>query len=185
MVTNHNALTEVMSLVLKHLGFDHVSFVGGINIALKKLVKEGRLKKADLDTVYLSNLIEQLHQCERNLKQGWIIGIAPDGPNGIGGVTLPLHGRHRVFGTGFAQLALNTGADVLPCFVSMNRVSEIKATFLDPLAIGSEVMSHDERVLQLMKQYVIFLEKRWTKDPGNIKLSHIKRYLDSPLCSRD
>ena len=94
-----------------------------------------------------------------------------------GVLLLPFLQRLRPFRTSFAELALLTGAVVLPVSAILDRQGIPEITFYPSFDVGDEAQPKSERIEQMVKQYAGFLETEWVKTPGNIRLLHIKDYL--------
>lgn len=176
--------------ILQQLGYDQVMQYVGVTAldqhptlfsALQQYF--GDEDEAPVKTKFLSG---QLDAARRQLIAGGIVRITADGSSGGGAeITLPILGRLGTFKTGFAELALSTGATVIPVNTAIEHTGQVKLTFRPPLTSGTPDMSHEVRVALLMKQYVAFLEENWRADPANIHLEMMKRYLTwSELSSR-
>lgn len=120
-------------------------------------------------------------QAEKALKQGKVVHLAADGRRGNSGFVLPFHGRHQHFAAGFAELAVNTGAVVLPVFAPFDEEGRVNIELLEPLDGGSESMARSERVESLVRQYARLLELRWSQDPGNVRQRIAGKFLTLPV----
>ncbi len=135
----------------------------------------------DEATVKIKFLSGQLDAARRVLAAGGVVRITADGSSGGGrALTFPVLGRVHTFKIGFAELALLTGATVLPVRASVGRTGEVQIAFLPALDSGLPTMPHEERINLLMGQYVAFLEQSWRADPANIHTELVKRYLTWP-----
>ncbi|HDY70373.1 MAG TPA: amino acid adenylation domain-containing protein [Nitrospirae bacterium] len=134
------------------------------------------LQNISWDEVSQEKLAGYLHKSRHVLERGGIVNLAADGYLGDSGISLPLHGRIRSFKAGFAGLAVNTGAAAIPVSVTMNTTGHVKVAFMDQLEYDYPHLSNQEKIEELIKQYVCLLEKRWTEEPGNIALDYIRRF---------
>jgi len=121
----------------------------------------------------------QMDVAQRKLRAGGIVWIAPDGGSGSRARRLPIFGWQRAFSTGFAELALQTGATVIPVRHVIAANGGIQISFLRPFAAGVATTNREERIQQLMQQYVDFLEETWRLDPANVGVAHMRHFLQS------
>ncbi len=106
------------------------------------------------------------------------------GTEAMAGIEVPFCGRNRTFRTGFAELALMTGATIIPVFVSSTMQERFTIDVLEPLDVGMAVLSHPQRVEWLVRQYAMLLQDQWTNAPTNIKWSPMYGHLHLPIASR-
>ncbi|MBW1859795.1 MAG: hypothetical protein JRI70_06895 [Deltaproteobacteria bacterium] len=121
--------------------------------------------------------LSSLYVARQFLGRGGIVRVAPDGLHGTSGISLPFVGRVLPFRAGFAHLALTTGADVIPVFISFDTTGKVRVEFLNPLEVGSPGMNHQDQVEFLIRQHASLLEKKWREDPGNIQWKYLKQFL--------
>lgn len=182
LVLSHLALEHLTRLMLDRRGFDDILiFAAGLNPEIPKILGLTRSKQIVLG---LKNddrfFIRHLAAAKKVLDQGGIVLIAGDGRQGDSGINIPFHGRLLSFKAGFAELAINSGADAIPAFVSIDTAGHIDVKFLDPLNKDLPETGHKEKVEFLIRRYVDLLEKNWTDDPGNIRFGRLSRFLSSP-----
>jgi lauroyl/myristoyl acyltransferase len=186
LVMSHLAPLFVSPLVLGRLNLDNFMVVGA------------RLPFAALlDLMGLSHLKERHHFAVTNhdrrranqlltgqqwLRQGNVVLISGDGYQGKLPFLLPFCGQRRHFGVGFAELAVRTGATVIPIFHALTPGGHIKVEFLTPLEANGE--THQDNVSALVRQYAALLEQRWLSDPGSVHIEQLNRFLDSPLATK-
>ncbi|MCP4400864.1 MAG: AMP-binding protein [bacterium] len=185
-----------MMVISSHFGPSGVSFVGFEHPDITEIVHVmGRTTKTvtglpfsrnpSLRHVYLpifddGQKIASLHQTKQVLERGGLAHIIPDGYKGGSALVLPFLGRLRPFKTGFAELAVQTGARVIPVFASLDGRGRITVEFLNPLERGPDRMSRQEQIESLIQQYAQLLEPRWLLAPGNLAHSQIKHFLKLP-----
>lgn len=94
------------------------------------------------------------------LSRGRIVKIVPD-VDCLPGEGLPVRwaGRDHFIRPGFAELALNTRAVLIPIFSVMKPGGCIHTTILPPLDPGPETASRDARVQHLLRQYGEFVNR--------------------------
>lgn len=119
----------------------------------------------------------QLHAAQGCLAAGGVVQILPDGFQGSGGISLPLYQHTRLFRTAFAELALLTGAIVMPASVILTLAGKIEITFHPPLCVGEKSQPRRENIEALVKHYVAFLHTAWCAAPGNISIGHMAQFL--------
>ncbi len=127
-----------------------------------------------------SFLLRQTYLARRVLMDGGMLHMVPDGLQGNSGVPVPFHGRVRRLATGFAELAVSTGAPVVPVIATMDVDGRIHVEFSAPLDTGPEDMERRERIEGLIRQYARFLEIRWSDDPGGVRMHHVEHFLELP-----
>lgn len=183
LIPGHYGLPHFDLFVLNRMGFDDVFTLGGIDYDFKLLgLKRSKQMKLELEP-QKNFLFRSLsfYRARSVLERGGVVRIAPDGSHGTSGVYIPFHGRLRLFRSGFAELAVTTGADVIPFFLSFHVSGRFYAEFLSPLDIEEvHKMNRQEKIEVLLRKYACLLEKRWSEEPGNIAWEMIEDYLALP-----
>jgi lauroyl/myristoyl acyltransferase len=178
LVNSHFGGGRFVPLVLARMGMEllsleRVNTFEKLGVKLPDGLQVIRLRHSFLARVVL--------EAQKALKQGRILHLAADGFAGHSGFVLTFHGRRRRFAAAFAELAVNTGAFVLPVFAPFDEEGRVNIEFLEPLDSGTESMAHGERVESLVRQYVRLLERRWSQDPGNVIQGHVEQFLRLPM----
>ncbi|MDM7926840.1 MAG: AMP-binding protein [bacterium] len=127
----------------------------------------------------LSFFMDQLMEAKRVLSGGGVVFVLPDGGAGLSrGVSLPFHGRMRNFKTGFAELAVETGAPVVPVSMGIDVLArEVTLAFREPMDIGPADLPHAERVEGLVRKYAAYLDEEWKRFPGSVALKQKEAHL--------
>ena len=119
--------------------------------------------------------LRQLAQAKAVLKKGGIVHIAVDGLQGKGGVERSFFGMKRVFQASFAQLAVQTGAKIVPVFATQHadgRVFiECEAALTTCDGTPSDARSQVEKLLD---GYISVLTNRWRNAPAQILRKHLR-----------
>ncbi len=89
-------------------------------------------------------------------------------------------GRQRRIAAGFAELALKTGAHVMPIAYRFSPRGFFVLEFGAPFHVLGPQSSHDERVDSLIGQYANFLRDEWRLYPWNIHWEHLRYYCELP-----
>jgi len=110
------------------------------------------------------------------LAQGGIVHVTGDGAQGTHGVELPVHGRPWLFRSGGAELAVDTGAVMLPVFNTLARSGHITVEFLSPLI--SIQTARQAQIEDLTRQYAALLVARWPSLLSNVKWDKLQQILD-------
>jgi phosphatidylinositol dimannoside acyltransferase len=116
------------------------------------------------------------------LKEGKIIQIVNDGYLGGGGISnhrVVVAGRQYFLPTGFAELALNTGAMIVPQYSTTLADAHVHTTFLPP--VSTEPGNRDIQIESLMKQYADFLTSSWKAAPESMIWLRIQNHLKHPV----
>lgn len=110
------------------------------------------------------------------LTQGGIVQVTGDGAMGRRGVTLPVYGRPWLFRSGGAELALDTGAVMLPVFNTLARSGHITIEFLAPLT--SIQAGRQAQIEDLTRQYAALLVQRWPDLLANMQWNKLRQMLN-------
>jgi lauroyl/myristoyl acyltransferase len=169
----HGQFSRLFRPYLRHRGHD----------SLEVGLTSGRLEEKGLMTPAAKRfeLARQMHAAKHRLAQGGIACNLPDARQNLDNSRpVEFFGRRRQLAAGFAELALATGAHVVPMGLRFSPrgffVLEFGARFRVP---GPE-SSHTERVDSLVGQYADFLRGEWRRYPWNIHWSHLQYYCELP-----
>ncbi len=123
--------------------------------------------------------LDQLMKAKSILTKGGIISILPDGYGGSSlGLSVSFHGRRRSFRGGFAELAIETGADVIPVSLDIDACKrKLTITSLKPLDVGGYGMPHVDRVEGLLRQYVAYFKQQWACCPGLVPSGRMRKHI--------
>ncbi|MFN8443075.1 MAG: phosphopantetheine-binding protein [Caldilineaceae bacterium] len=123
----------------------------------------------------------QLELATQTLRRGGVVMLGPDGYQGSGpGRTLPFHGRLRHFRTTFAELALLTGAPILPLVSEMQPGQPITMHILPPLDAGAAHLPDAVRIEQLSDQYLQHVDRAWRTMPWMLPWYQMEKHLACP-----
>lgn len=179
LVFSHTTLAYLAPIILKRNGFENIlSLATTYKPEVAKIIglteSDQVILTSDKDDRFF---FRQLSVAKKKLEEGGILYIAGDGHQGDSGINISFLGRNKKFRSGFAELAVNTGADAISVFASMDHAGRINVEFLDPLNKDMPEISHPEKVGYLIRQYANLLEKRWKDDPGSIRWNRITKFL--------
>jgi lauroyl/myristoyl acyltransferase len=162
---------DFVRFTVRTLGVSQTQAIGG----LRELLPDSSLMEQGRSQAEQNILVKQLENCLTVLSVGGIIYIDADGAQGSDKPTqLPCLSRQVPFMTGFAELTLQTGAPVVPVTAVYTTSGQVRLQYHPPLIIPNPSLSHDQRIRELLMQYVAILEAQWRKHPENIPL-HICR----------
>ena len=118
---------------------------------------------------------------QRFLAQGKIIQLVNDDDSGAGIRNYPVivAGRQYSLPTGFAELALNTEAAIVPQYSTILANGHIHTTFLPPLV--TEPGNRDTQIERLMAQHAEFLTSCWKAVPESMSWSKIRKHFKRPV----
>lgn len=148
----------------------------------------GKLPGADaaLENKRIALHARQLELAQQILQQGGVINLAPDGGEGGSAIQIfEFHDIQRGFQTGFAELALMTGACVIPVLGEMIPGKPVTLRLLPPLDVGDASMNHELRVSHIMSQYVARLDQLWRTMPWMVDFRIMKPYLSTWILGTD
>jgi len=179
LVSSHYGPSHFDVLPLHRLGIEDIITMGGAptEFELLGLERWNQIKVEYEPSMQFRFGLSSLYVARQFLGRGGIVRVAPDGLHGTSGISLPFVGRVLPFRAGFAHLALTTGADVIPVFISFDTTGKVRVEFLNPLEVGSPGMNHQDQVEFLIRQHASLLEKKWREDPGNIQWKYLKQFL--------
>ncbi|MBW1859012.1 MAG: amino acid adenylation domain-containing protein [Deltaproteobacteria bacterium] len=155
----HYGPAHLSLLYLNRLGFDEITTLGWTPHILD-LLGLGQSRQVMLEVEDSQGSLS-MDMALRALRRGGIVNLAADGQDGTSsGIPMPFHGHVRPFKAGFAELAVTTGADVLPVVVSLDISGRVDIEFLTPLDSGSGNMTRQAQVKSLVtwRQVKAFLE---------------------------
>ncbi len=178
LVTLHTHSIWLIGPLLYLLGFESVTKMGGG--AILRLIRAHAESGIYLDRSTAWAMLAS--QAVANLRQGGLVLIAGDGSDGRSQtLKMPVCGRMMTFMTGFAELALRSGAGVVPTMSVIEPDGQIRVTCHPPLDPGAADRPHAERVAGLVRQYAAFLEAAFQNEPASVSLGLVSRYLSQPL----
>lgn len=102
----------------------------------------------------------------RALERNEIVGITVDGGGGTKTVRIPFLGRSANFQTGAADLAVRTGAAVVPAFILTEPGLHHRLVLHPPLAPAAAAGS-EERRLGILRQFAALLEQYVRRNPDH------------------
>jgi lauroyl/myristoyl acyltransferase/acyl carrier protein len=182
LLTSHYALVFVIPLAFHASGFDDLLFILRQPALLKVAGLESDYRQAMAGGVESADtpLSAQLYRGRQTLRRGGAVLIEADGALGASlGLPLPFLGRRRIFKTGFAELALDTGAAVIPVSLSMSLGGRFEISYLPELRVGEG--DHEEQVASLVRQYAAILEDQWREGWWNFHWPQLRIFLRLPL----
>jgi lauroyl/myristoyl acyltransferase len=127
------------------------------------------------DVALVSDLLMKGYQA---LKKGEIIQIVPDGRDfSVQDEPLLIGGRKTYIQSGFAKLGLTTDAVIIPVSTTRRLDGSIHSTFSEPLTPKDIHSPIEEKILDLVAQYVDFLERSWRLSPESVQWSKMEKHL--------
>jgi amino acid adenylation domain-containing protein len=157
----------------RRLGMEDIPTISQKHARVTNLQEQGAAKEAAL---YARTAL----QAQRILEQGKTIQAVSDLDYGSDGqYRAVLGGRAYNLKLGFTELAVNTGARVVPKFSLYLANGKILTTLKAPFEEGAG--SRQERTLHLMRQYTDFINESWRTVPESLRWSRIARHFRQPL----
>lgn len=120
-----------------------------------------------------------LVQAKRVLKAQGVVYMAPDGYFGGQGLSVSFFGRQRCFRYGMAELAIQTGATVLPAVIDLDMRGTLHVSFHSQLTPPAE--SGRTAMRDLTEQYIAFLSDTWRSRPSTPQLMQMRLHLAAPF----
>jgi lauroyl/myristoyl acyltransferase len=169
----HGLFAPLFRLYLSHRG-QHGLEVG---LPTHKLEKKGFHTPA----AKKFELARQMHAAKQHLNGGGIVLNLPDAFQNLDhSRAVEFFGRQRRIAAGFAELALMTGARVIPIAYRFTARGSFVLEFGAPLHDLGPEATHDERVGSLVGQFADFLRAQWRRYPWNIPWHHLEQYCSLP-----
>jgi len=125
-----------------------------------------------------SFLAQAFLEAKLAIQSGSFVLLLPDGRLGSNPKRHSFLDRTMIFQEGFAQLALATGAPVVPVLATVNEKGFMTFNFQEPFDPGDSGLSRSERCHTITAQYVDWLERCWRRDPGNIHHQWLKLFFE-------
>ncbi len=165
LVNSHYGAAQCVPLLVARLGFRLHSIECCNPFAALGLEQTPRLTVIPTSNSFLGRVAVQ---ARRGLEADGMICVAADGYVGHSGITLPFHGRARRFASSFAELAVGASAAVVPLVAGLDDEGRATLEISEPWEEGDAAIGHAQRVRSLIKRYAHWVERLWTKDPGNV-----------------
>ncbi|MFQ5642249.1 MAG: lysophospholipid acyltransferase family protein [Thiogranum sp.] len=179
-VNAHYGIPRMAPVVISRMGH-HVLSLEAVDLFTRLgIAKSNAISIMKIGGKENTPLLREVYTARKGLAKGDILHLAADGSFGTSGIDFALHGKARPFAAGFAELALHTGAKVVPVWSSIDVDGHLTVEFLPVLDPGSDDLEHSDRVRHLIQQYVAGVEKRYSDDPGNVRWVHFHRFFALP-----
>jgi len=183
LAVSHYGLPHLDLLALERAGRGRVLTLGSFPFELK-LLGLAHLPHVPLTVEPVGNFLFRvnfLRHANDVLRSGGTVRLAADGLHGANVLTLAFNGRVRRFRPGFAELALDTGAAVVPVFAVMTQQDLLRVEFLPSLETTAGAVSRPEAIRNMVEKYVGLLEQSWKLDPGHVVWEIAQAHMASPL----
>ena len=169
----HGLFAPLLLLYLRHRGHEGLQ----VGLPSHKLEKKGLLTPAAKQF----ELARQMHAAKQLLKGGGMVFNLPDAFQNLDhSRAVEFFGRQRRIAAGFAELALMTGARVIPISYRFTARGSFVLEFGEPLHDPGPESSHDERVGALVGQFADFVRAEWRRYPWNIPWHHMAHHCSLP-----
>jgi lauroyl/myristoyl acyltransferase len=127
-----------------------------------------------------------LHEAKHRLRKGGVVFNLPDALQNLGNSrTVDFFGRQRRLAIGFAELALDTAAHVVPVAYRFVQRGFFVMEFRPPLQKVGQEAPRELRLESLLDQYAKFLRDEWQRYPWNMQWNHLRHYLELPRRDSD
>ena len=168
----HGQFSRLFQRILLHRGYE------GIELGLTQKLDHGGHSKQAAKRLERAR---QMHAAKHLLRKGGIVFNLPDALQNLGNSrTVEFFGRQRRLAIGFAELALDTAAHVVPVAYRFTQRGFFVMEFRPPLQQLEQEAPREERVDSLLDQYAKFLRDEWRRYPWNIHWNHLRNYLELP-----
>jgi KDO2-lipid IV(A) lauroyltransferase len=174
----HGQFSRLFQPYLRHRGYDGLE----VGLTHDRLERKGMLTPV----AKRLELARQMLAAKRLLTQGGIAYNLPDARQNLDNArSVEFFGRRRQLATGFAELALATGAHVVTVAYRFSPRGFFVIEFGAPLLVSGQQSTHEERVDSLVSQYADFLRGEWRRYLWNIHWDHLKHFYLLPRSSSE
>ncbi len=168
----HQGAARVVPLAVAHMGLD-ITILTPLSYLNKMGVDTGGrvsvIAMPENDPLWLRPAL----QACAYLQKGGLVGVVADGFQGAAGTEMTFLGTRRPFHAGFAELAVRTGAKVVPVSARLSADGAITIHFFPALKDAPE-KPRGERTALLRSQFVARLEEEWRHAPGSVLRRHLR-----------
>jgi lauroyl/myristoyl acyltransferase len=169
----HGQFARLLQPYLRHRGHDSLA----VGLTNDKLEARGFRTPAEKKF----ELARQMHAAKQLLARGGLVRNLPDARQNLDhSRSVEFFGRRRRLAVGFAELALATGAHVVPAAYRFSPRGFFNLEFGAPFHVPGPQSGPDERVDTLVAQYANFLRDEWRRCPWNIHWDHLRYYCKLP-----
>lgn len=147
----------------------------------KMLVKKGISKTRENK---LLGFTRQLFTAQQQLKAGGIVWIDGDGFQGEKGLHRTFFHRHRLFRTGFSELAAVTHATVIPSVHGYLPDGRFRLTFLAPIVVPLG-LDHSQAEAFRLERYLTSLSEIWQQMPKTLRWGQMHKHFMEPSAQDD
>ena len=169
----HGQFSRLYHQYLHHRGYD------GLSLGLPNHKHEQMGFRTTVNKQFVH--ARQMHAAKDLLTRGGIVFNLPDAFQNLDNCrSVEFFGRRRRLAAGFAELALMTGARVVPIAYRFSPRGFFVLECGSPLAIPGAQSTREARVDSLVGQYADFLRNEWRRYPWNIPWHHLRHYCRLP-----
>ncbi len=126
----------------------------------------------------LAAFAQQFAEAFKTLHRGGIVFIAGDGRKGKAYLRLPLAGHIFPYQSGFAELAVRTGAKTLALFDTLDLDGRMTFEFVEITRPSQD--SKEQQVESMVRQYARILQERWPRLLSSMHWHKLKRVMKLP-----
>ncbi len=178
---HHAAGQHVTTVIARHLQSDEILTLSDFIATNWLSLMPNQAAKPKSRAAYVAEITLQAQQ---KLHQGHLLQILNEkSVRHTSTVTVSIGGRRFQPRAGFAELALNTGAVIIPFYPTYRLNGQIHISFQAPLQPEDSQANRVQQVQSLVNQYAQFLETSWRTAPESLDLGLVKYYLSRPLTS--
>jgi lauroyl/myristoyl acyltransferase len=170
----HGQFVRLSQPYLRARGYDGID----VGVPRARLEQQGLV----MPVAKRFELAGQMHAAKHLLARGGLVFNPPDARQNLDhSRTVEFFGRQRQIAAGFAELALKTGARMVPMAHRFTVRGSFVLEFGAPFHVPGPESPHDERVDALVAQYASFLHEQWRLYPWNIPWNHLLHHCQLPV----
>lgn len=189
LLNSHFGFSEIALTVFSRMNYPEIATVvrekGANSIKVKGIKKEHEPALLKFKDQSNEELIRLLFKARQSLKDGGIVHLLGDGYHGKSSINFEFVGKVRGFRPSFAELALSTGAAVVPMIARLDMKGNIRVEIYPPLDSGDETMNHQDRVMLLLTQYIDMLSVLWKNEPQHLNWGFTEKFIRQMVVSAE
>lgn len=176
LLTYHSIVGRFATMALKRrLGGEEIATITQKVARQQSVTWENFKNKKNTEAFESALFANEALRGQNLLLEGKIVQLVGDIEYQDSRTILELSGRNYKLKTGFAELAINTGATVIPVYNTLKPDGRITTIFEPAIEPGSG--DRDSQVKTLMKEYVAFMNKAWSEAPESVKWTRMRSHL--------
>jgi amino acid adenylation domain-containing protein len=176
LLSYHTTMSRIATPALsRHINGQQIITISSVSARRKTSKWDPETKKTGTDTFNSALFASEALNGQHMLEEGKIIQLVSDYEYKNDGESVIIGKRKYSLRAGFAALALNTGATILPVYNTLTNTGQIHTIILPALKAG--IGDRATQTQNLLLQYVKFMNSAWLAAPESLKWNRIQSHL--------